>query len=54
MNYYAQTTEGIVTTVCSCDGELEGDNIIPIESYDLSLLGQKYEDGKFTPIETTE
>lgn len=44
MYYYAQTNEfGKVYTVCELTGKMDDTSIIPIKSYDTSLLGKYYD-----------
>jgi hypothetical protein len=48
--YYAQLTNGIVTSVTETSGELpESANLIAISSYDTSLIGHTYDGTHFNP-----
>lgn len=46
--YYAQITNGIVTTVSELSGEVNAPNLIPIDGLDTSKLGKAYAAGEFT------
>lgn len=45
--YYAQLTNKIVTSVTESSDVLTGDNLVEIDSFDTSLIGCKYTNGKF-------
>jgi hypothetical protein len=48
--FYAQLTNGIVTSVTETAGELpEAANLIAIDSYDVSLIGHTYDGNHFNP-----
>lgn len=48
--YYAQITNGIVTTVSELAGEVDDPNLIPIDWLDTSKLGKAYSNGEFTDV----
>lgn len=47
--YYAQITNGVVTAVTETAAPIDAANMISIDSLDVSLLGQSYAAGVFTP-----
>lgn len=52
--YYAQlNTEGICCAVSDLSGQVEGENMIPLESYDISVLGKKYVNGVWEEVENS-
>lgn len=44
--YYAQLANGIVTAITEASGLLDGPNLIPIDTFDVTLLGQQHLGGK--------
>ena len=55
--YYAQLNEtGLCVGLSDLSGEVTADNMILLESYDLTVLGKKYENGVWveTPAEVPE
>lgn len=49
--YYAQLDENnICIGVSQLSGEVKSDNLIQIASYDTSILGKKYVDGKWEEV----
>lgn len=48
--YYAQITSGIVTAITETSGAFDQPDMIEIASMDVSLLGQAYAAGVFTPV----
>ncbi len=49
---YAQLNEeNICVGVSELSGEVEGDNMVLLDNYDISLLGKKYNDGSWKEIE---
>lgn len=54
--YYAELDENnICKAVSELAGEVIKDAMIPLETYDTSLLGKRYEDGEWVevPVEPT-
>lgn len=47
--YYAQIQNGVVIAVTETHGPVDSPNAVEIPSMDLSLLGQSYAAGVFTP-----
>lgn len=48
--FHAHITDGIVTSITENNGSLDGEQCIPIETFDVSLIGQSYSAGVFTPV----
>lgn len=48
--YYAQITNGVVSAITETSGEHTTPDMLQLESFDVSLLGQSYANGVFTPI----
>lgn len=49
--YYAQIDENHVCFgISSLSGEVNSDNMIRLQEYDISLLGKKYKDGKWIEV----
>lgn len=57
---YAQLdSNNICIGISQLSGEIQKDNMLQIESYDVTILGKKYENGKWielpkSPVEPTE
>lgn len=57
---YAQLdSNNICIGISQLSGEIQKDNMLQIESYDVTILGKKYENGKWIelpkpPVEPTE
>lgn len=48
---YAQLNEnGICVGVLQLSGEVQGENTVVLQEYDTSVLGKKYENGKWIEI----
>lgn len=55
MFYHAEINQdNICIAVGSTTNEVIGNNIISLDSYDTSLLGQRYNDGVWEPVEAPE
>lgn len=55
MFYYAQINEeNICHAVSDLSGEVIANNMIPLESYDISLLGKRYENGEWIEVPQPE
>lgn len=49
--YYAQVNDnGIVYAITQTSGVIVSSNMIPINEFDMSLLGKKYENGQFVTV----
>ena len=49
---YAQLNdENICVGVSDLSGKVEADNMIPLESFDVNILGKKYNNGEWEEIE---
>lgn len=55
MPYYAQinSKENICHTISELSGVVENENLIEIDSYDLSLLGKKWNGSSWEEVLTT-
>ena len=52
--YYAQlNAEGICCAVSDLSGQVEREDMIPLESYDLLVLGKKYQSGVWEEVENS-
>ncbi len=51
MTYAQLNEENICIGISELSGEVEGDNMILLDNYDISLLGKKYNDGSWEEIE---
>lgn len=47
--YYAQIANGKVYAVTETHSAVEAPDMIPLQSFDVSLIGSSYADGVFTP-----
>ena len=47
--YYAQITNGIVTAITETHSAIDLPDMVELQSMDVSLLGQSYAEGVFTP-----
>lgn len=55
MFYYAELDEkNICKAVSDLSDEVDKPTMIPLENYDVSLLGKKYDDGKWLEVEQPE
>lgn len=53
--YYAQLNQDdICFAISALSGEVEGEYMIPIDSYNDSLLGKRYKNGEWTEVEPKE
>ena len=53
--YYAQLNEtGLCVGLSDLSGEITADNMILLESYDLTILGKKYENGVWVEVSGEE
>lgn len=53
--YYAQIDENnICVGVSDLSGEVNTDNMIRLDTYDLAVMGKKYEDGTWLEVENPE
>lgn len=48
--FYAQITSGFVTSVTETHSPIDAPDMVALASFDVSLLGQSYADGVFTPV----
>lgn len=48
--FYAQISNGVVVGVSEVHSQIDAPDMIALEAFDVSLLGQSYSDGLFTPI----
>ncbi len=49
--YYAQIdSNGIVYAITQTSGEVDQPDMILIDGFDVSLMGQRYDNGKFVPV----
>ena len=51
-NYAQINTDNICFAVSDLSGEVKADNMIRLETYDASLLGKRYVNGKWFEVET--
>lgn len=51
MNYLILDKDNIISSILQLSGEVNEVNYIKIDTYDSSLLGKKYVDGKFIDVE---
>ena len=50
--YYAEVnSDNVCFSVMDTATEMQGDRLIALESYDLSVLGKKYQDGVWQEVE---
>ncbi|MBQ5615450.1 MAG: flagellar basal-body rod protein [Peptococcaceae bacterium] len=55
MHYYAELDENnICKAVSDLSGKVDKPTIIPIDFYDVSLLGKQYNNGKWLEVEQPE
>lgn len=48
-HFYAQVRDGVVVAVTQTSAPVDAADMVPIESYDLTLMGASYADGVFIP-----
>lgn len=48
--FYAQISNGVVVCVSDVHSAIDAPDMVALESFDTSLLGQSYADGVFTPV----
>lgn len=53
-NYAQIDSNNICFAITQTDGEIIGSDVIKIDSYDTSLLGQRYNTGTWEPVEAPE
>ena len=55
IHYYAQLNdEGVCVVVSELSGEVLKENLVPLESYNIDLLGKKYRNGLFEVVPKTK
>lgn len=47
--FYAQLTNGVVTSVTETHSQISAADMIPLDLFDVDLIGHAYMDGVFTP-----